>query len=91
MGNSLTTEVNKSPSDLTILMTNPGYSQIARNILLRLDHNSQLRCRLVSQSWKGHIDQPLFWILKCDRKGQTKQLHEAWVDMFQDIEMGSDI
>ena len=85
------TEANKPPSDLNILLTNPGYSQIARNILLRLDHKSQLSCRLVSESWKAHIDQPFFWILKCDLKGQTKKLHDAWVYSFQDIEMGSDI
>ena len=78
-------------NELDTLMTNPGFSHIASNISLRLDHESQLRCRMVCQSWKANIDQPHFWILKCDRKGQSKSLHDAWVDLFQDIEKGSAI
>ena len=84
MGNLLGTNVNPTTSGVNVdtLMTNPGYSQIARKILLTLDHQSQLRCRLVCQSWKKQIDRPIFWILKCDQKGQAKSLHDAWNDLF---------
>ena len=95
MENSFGSKTNASAPEeifhVDTLMTNPGFSHIARNISLRLDHESQLRCRLVCQSWKANIDQPFIWILKCDRKGQSKSLHDAWVDLFQDIEKGSTI
>ena len=76
---------------MDMLMTNPGYSQIARKILLTLDHKSQLRCRLVCHAWKEQIDRPFFWILKCDQKGQAKSLHDAWNDLFLKIEEGTAI
>ena len=93
MGNHLKTNVNSTTSGLNMdtLMTNPGYSQIARKILLTLDHQSQLRCRLVCHAWKEQIDRPFFWILKCDQKGQAKSLHNAWNDIFLKIKEGSAI
>ena len=67
-------------------MRNPGYSCIARKILWFLDHQDQMACRLVSPTWKAHMDQPSFWIKKCDQRGQTKELHDAWIDLIQRIE-----
>ena len=43
----------------------------------------------VSQSLKSHVDQPMFWIQKLDKKGQSKELHDAWIDLLQRIEKGS--
>ena len=57
-------------------MGNPGYSQIAQNILKLLDQQNQMNCRLVSPDWKAHVDQTYFWIQKCEKKRQSMPL---WV------------
>ena len=75
---------------MNIVMSNPGFSQIAQNIIWRLDHKSQLNCRMVDQTWKAQVDQPYFWIKKLDsEKGQLKDLREAWIDLAGRIEKGS--
>ena len=77
---------------MNIVMSNPGFSQIAQNIIWRLDHKSQLNCRMVDQTWKAQVDQPYFWIKKLDyRKGQSKDLNEAWIDLAGKIEKGSSL
>ena len=35
------------------------------------------------------MDQPIFWIQKLDKKGQSKELHDAWINLIQRIEKGS--
>ena len=70
---------------------NPGYSHITQKILLLLSHNEQLKCRLVGKSWKKFIDKPRFWIKKLEQKGQTKDLHDEWIDLVRRIEQDSEI
>ena len=60
-------------------------SLIATKIFWLLDHQDQMACRLVSPNWKVHMDQPCFWIKKCDQKGQSQELHDAWFDLLQRI------
>ena len=51
---------------------------------------TQLEFRLVCKSLKAHVDQPLFWIQKLDiNRGQSKKVHDAWIDLMQRIEEGS--
>ena len=75
---------------MNIVMSNPGFSHIAQNIIWRLDLKSQLNCRMVDQTWKAQVDQTYFWIKKLDcEKGQSKVLSEAWIDLAGKIEKGS--
>ena len=75
---------------MNIVMSNPGFSQIAQNIIWCLDHKSQLNCRMVDQTWKAQVDQPYFWIKKLDyKKGQSKVLSKAWIDLAGKFEKGS--
>ena len=60
-------------------------SLIAMKIFGFLDHEDQMACRLVSPTWKKHMDQPSFWIKKCDQRGQTQELHDAWYDLLRRI------
>ena len=60
------------------LTNNPGLVHISWNIFFRLDHESLLSCRLVSESWKSQMDQPYFCIRKLDFMGQPKDLRNAW-------------
>ena len=77
------------PINCNTLINNPGFSHITSRIFGHLDHKSQLQCRLVGKSWKKHVDQPLFWLKKLEKKGQSKKLSNAWCDLFQNIEEGS--
>ena len=65
------------------LMCNPGYSHISQKILWLLDHKNQMICRLVSPAWKAHMDDPYFWIKKLDKKGQSKEIHDGWIDLVE--------
>ena len=65
-------------------------SLIATKIFWMLDHQDQMACRLVSPTWKAHMDQPSFWIKKCDQNGQPQELHDAWFDLHQRIEEAED-
>ena len=71
------------------IMRNPGYSHIGQKILKLLNHESQMICRLVNPDWKAQMDQAYFWIQKCDKKGQAKELSDSWIDLVQQIERGS--
>ena len=39
-------------------------------ILIQLDFQSLLACRFVNQSWKSFVDQPIFWLEQCIKKGK---------------------
>ena len=77
------------PINCNTLINNPGFSHITSRIFGHLDHKSQLQCRLVGKSWKNHVDQPLFWLKKLEKKGQSKELSKAWCEFIQKIEEGS--
>ena len=64
-------------------MSNPGYSHISQKILWLLDHKNQMVCRLVSPAWKALMDDPYFWIEKLDKKGQSKEIHDGWIDLVE--------
>ena len=49
-----------------------------------MDHHT------VCHSLKTHVDEPISWLHKLDKKDQSKELHDAWVDLIQQrIEKGS--
>ena len=56
-----------------------------------MSHNEKLKCRFVGKSWKKFIDKPRFWIKKLEQKGQTKDLHDEWIDLVRRIEQDSEI
>ena len=76
-------------TNIDTLMENPGFSHLVENILLHLDHKDLQTCRLVCHSWKNQIDQPHLWIMKCNQRGQSKDLIAAWFDLVLRIEKGS--
>ena len=54
------------------ITSNAGFPSINQNILLYLDHESQMAFRQVCQSWKEQVDVPLFWIKKLNLKSYPK-------------------
>lgn len=76
------------------LTKNPGLEHISQNIFWLLDHESQMTCRQVNHCWKAQLDRPYFWVKKCDSKGQSKELSNAWIHLIRatrGIENGSHI
>ena len=72
------------------LIHNSGFFQITTKILHTLDDKTQLECRLVCKSLKALVNKPLLWIQKLDiKRGQSKEVHDAWIDLMQRIEEGS--
>ena len=65
-------------------------SLIATKIFLFLDHQDQMACRLVSTTWRALMDQPSFWIKKCDQRGQPQELHDAWLDLLRRVKVAED-
>ena len=76
-------------SYMNSLMKHPGFSNITEKILLHLVHKDLQSCRLVCHSWKMQVDQPRFWIKKCNQRGQSGDLFNAWFDLVRRIEKGS--
>ena len=74
---------------VTTVFDNPGFSHVAQEIFSNLEHNEQLKCRLVCKSWKTHLDQPVFWIKKLNNLGQSKKLFNSWTALLPRIEKGS--
>ena len=69
------------------LFNSEGFNHITEAILCFLDHKTQLSCRLVCHSWRDRMDRdPYFWIKKCDKKGQTQDLHNAWMKLIGEFE-----
>ena len=66
--------------DIKTLTNNQGVLHLIEKIFSLLDKKSILICRIVNSSWKNVIDNPTFWIKKCDERGLSKELHKAWID-----------
>ena len=82
-------ENKRMEPNLNTVFENPGFSIICRKISLLLDQDTLLSCRLVSQSFREIVDNPHFWIIKLDNEGQSKGLHDAWIELLRRIEKGS--
>ena len=89
MGSILGKENKGMEPNLNTVVENPGFLIISRKISLLLDHDTLLSCRLVSQSFREIVDDPHFWIIKLDNLGQSKEIHDAWMDLLRRIENGS--
>ena len=74
MGVILGKEKKRLEPNLNTVLDNPGLFNISRKILLLLDHDTLLSCRLVSQSFRVNFDNdnPHLWIMKLDNEGKSK-------------------
>ena len=56
MGSTLGKNEPENYMDIDLLISHPGYSDVAKSILTNLDFKTLLHCRVVSKSWKDFID-----------------------------------
>ena len=89
MGLILGKENKQTEPNLNTVFENPGFFIISRTISLFLDQDTLLSCRLVSQSFRKRVNDPHIWIEKLDNKGQSREFHDAWIDLLRQIEKGS--
>ena len=89
MGLILGKENKRTEPNLNTVFENPGFFIISRTISLFLDQDTLLSCRLVSQSFRKRVNDPHIWIEKLDNKGQSREFHDAWIDLLRQIEKGS--
>ena len=54
---------------MELFITNTGLQHIGVAIFKYLDHKTLVMCRLVNRSWKKMVDDPRFWLKKCDQTG----------------------
>ena len=64
------------------IINNPGFYYIAENIFQRLDLKDLSNCPLVSRSFNGFVEKPLFWLKKLIRRGLSKKNQKDWIDAF---------
>ena len=62
------------------LFENPGFSHIAENIFMFLDHDSLMSCQNVCKSWAINLDS-IFWLKKCAQKGLPKPIEKMWKEI----------
>ena len=66
-----------------LLFSFSGIPFVGQNIFQALPDEDLKRCRLVCKSWKGLIDDPLFWLKKLNDNGQPKEVHQEWLDLIE--------
>ena len=60
-----------------------GIPFVGQKIFQVLPDEDLKRCRLVCKSWKGLIDDPIFWLKKLNANGQPKKVHQEWLDLIE--------
>ena len=61
------------------LIKNPGLKHLAENIFLYLDYEDIINCQIVSESWNGFLENPMFWLKKWTRRGLSKKNKIGWI------------
>ena len=64
-------------------INNPGVQHIAENVFLNLNYEKLETCRLVNESCKELLDNPMFWIKKFIRRGLSKKNQIDWTAAIQ--------
>ena len=64
------------------LIKNPGLKHLAENIFLYLDYEDIINCQIVSESWNGFLENPMFWLKKWTRRGLSKENKIGWIKQF---------
>ena len=61
------------------IINNPGFEDIAKNIFMRLNLKDLANCQLVSRSFNGFLENPMFWLKKWIKRGLSKKNQKDWI------------
>ena len=73
----------KSAPILEEIINSPGLQHIAEEIILNLDYNDIMTCKLVNNSCKNVLNKPMFWLKKWKSRGLSKENYKDWVNAIQ--------
>ena len=73
----------KSAPILEEIINSPGLQHIAEEIILNLDYNDIMTCKLVNNSCKDIVNKPMFWLKKWKSRGLSKENYKDWVNAIQ--------
>ena len=73
------------------ILKNPGLQHLAEVIFWKLNYEDLENCRLVNQSCKKILKNPMFWLKKLAKRGLfSKKNHSDWAKIIQ-LAKNSDI
>ena len=65
------------------MATFEGIQNIGRKVFSFLSVEENLNCRLVCESWKIIMENPLFWLHKLENIGQPKNISKKWLQLIE--------
>ena len=73
------------PNTMKSITKLPGLKHISEDIFKLLDEESLMDCRLVNNSWKEIVDQPMFNLkkLKLEYRDIPPSVHKSWKGLAQ--------
>ena len=65
------------------ILKNPGLQHLAENLFWNLNYEELENCRLINESSRHILDNPMFWIKKFIRRGLSKKNQADWTQAIQ--------
>ena len=65
------------------IISYPGFQHVTENILLNLNYQDVMNCRLVCKSFEKVLKNPIFWLRKCSKRGFSKNNYADWLRAIQ--------
>ena len=72
------------------IINNPGFEDIAKNIFMMLNLNDVANCQLVSRSFNGFLENPMFWLKKWITRGLSKKNQRDWITAIDKMDKTKD-
>ena len=72
------------------IINNPGFEDIAKNIFMMLNLNDVANCQLVSRSFNGFLENPMFWLKKWITRGLSKKNQKDWITAIDKMDKTKD-
>ena len=72
------------------IINNPGFEDIAKNIFMLLNLNDVANCQLVSRSFNGFLENPMFWLKKWITRGLSKKNQKDWITAIDKMDKTKD-
>ena len=61
------------------IINNPGLEDVGENIFMLLSLKDLAKCQLVSRSFNGFLEKPMFWLKKWIQRGLSKKNQKDWI------------
>ena len=65
------------------MATFEGIQHVGQKVFSFLSAEDLLKCRLVCESWKIILENPIFWLQKLENIGQPKNISKKWLQLLE--------